>query len=408
MLLVKILIQVVMNHKILVLMPWLPYPLISGGNQACFNALKAISAYFDVHLIYPGFKKSKDEARISEFKRHIQKIQVHRYPVKKDISYYLSKLKVRLARNKIEKSMEFSPYVFCKEYLYFYIREIINRYNIRLIQCEFLPVLEYVYWLKNDNVKLVYIHHEIRFIRNQQLLKFNSNAYNKGLASFLKQRELLALKEYDLVLTLSDDDCKILKKEGLDNVVASFSIIDNQYEVVPQEETNISLAILGSDMHDPNLIGMMWFCEEILPHIEHCPPIKVIGRWSKQNIEKINRLYPNIVFLGFVPDLASAMRNTVLIVPLTIGSGIRMKILEAAAMGVPVITTSIGVSGLPFENNKDLLIADSPDEFKSSINKVKDFDFRCSLSDSIYKKQKEMFSLETLGKNRLSLLQKLI
>ena len=75
----------------------------------------------------------------------------------------------------------------------------------------------------------------------------------------------------------------------------------------------------------------------------------------------------NVKLLGFVDHLDEAICGSIMIVPILTGSGMRMKILEAAAMGVPFVTTSVGVEGLDFLNGDSCLIADGADAFAHAL-----------------------------------------
>ena len=113
--------------------------------------------------------------------------------------------------------------------------------------------------------------------------------------------------------------------------------------------------------------------------------------------------YPNISFLGFVDDLRSALQNTIMIVPITIGSGIRMKILEAANLGVPFISTSVGAEGIPLQNGTHCMIADSPSEFTNAILQLKDDKKRTTLIQNAHQLIKKNYSMEALRQNRLDI-----
>ena len=109
----------------------------------------------------------------------------------------------------------------------------------------------------------------------------------------------------------------------------------------------------------------------------------------KSIIKKYQRA--NICFLGYVEDLSVVFSSSMLIVPIRIGSGMRLKIIEAVNQGIPFITTTIGVEGLNFKNNIDCIIADSPYEFAKGIhylseNPSKQQDFIKNASEKLSEK----------------------
>ena len=97
-----------------------------------------------------------------------------------------------------------------------------------------------------------------------------------------------------------------------------------------------------------------------------------------------------------------------MIVPITVGSGIRMKILEACVNGVPVISTSVGAEGLPLIDGEDCLIANTPENFINSILKMKDKNLRMQIIHKSMKKIIELYSFDTLKRNRNSILDNVI
>ena len=117
--------------------------------------------------------------------------------------------------------------------------------------------------------------------------------------------------------------------------------------------------------------------------------------------------YKGLQFTGFVKDLQQELLGTIMIVPITIGSGIRMKIQEAAKMGIPVITTTVGVEGIPFENRKECIIEDEPEKFAEAILKLNSIQDQQILANAAYKKITEIFGFEALRQSRLPIYKKL-
>ena len=110
--------------------------------------------------------------------------------------------------------------------------------------------------------------------------------------------------------------------------------------------------------------GLIWFiqnCFDSLLKINPALKLKVVGIWTKGTIGSYSS--QQIEFAGFVPNLETVLENSIMIVPLRIGSGMRMKIIESILYKIPFITTSIGVEGLNFKNNEDCFIADTALEF---------------------------------------------
>jgi len=136
---------------------------------------------------------------------------------------------------------------------------------------------------------------------------------------------------------------------------------------------NKNLLFCGSLDYPPNKEGLIWFYEEIWPLIItqiNDVKLTIIGRGDTTPYKHFeNDLRINLV--GEVDDVTTYYKkNYIAIVPLLSGSGTRLKILEAMSFGNPTVTTSIGIEGIKAENNKETLIADSPEAFANSVVKI--------------------------------------
>jgi glycosyltransferase involved in cell wall biosynthesis len=110
-----------------------------------------------------------------------------------------------------------------------------------------------------------------------------------------------------------------------------------------------------------------WLLKDIWPRIIKELPaaqLHVIGEWSAEEQSPFAR--PGVTFRGFVKELSPVLQGGIMLVPLRIGSGLRVKILTALTLGVPVVTTSIGAEGLLVNDGTDILVADSPEPFAAA------------------------------------------
>ena len=107
---------------------------------------------------------------------------------------------------------------------------------------------------------------------------------------------------------------------------------------------------------------------EILPLILKKKEVKFIAVGKKPLNRNILPAGPNTEFTGYVPDMRPYFeRAAVLAAPIRIGSGVRNKILEAMAMGRPVVSTSVGCEGLEVKDGENIFVADKPEEFAEKV-----------------------------------------
>ncbi|PYT95210.1 MAG: hypothetical protein DMG36_02810 [Acidobacteria bacterium] len=131
------------------------------------------------------------------------------------------------------------------------------------------------------------------------------------------------------------------------------------------------LAFVGSMDWDPNEDGVVWFLENIYPLIRHTVPnasFVVVGRNPSSRLRAIAARTPAVEITGWVPDVRPYLSQAeVVVVPLRIGGGTRIKIPEAMAMGKAVVSTPIGAEGLPFQDNKQIRITGQPRDFAEAV-----------------------------------------
>lgn len=140
---------------------------------------------------------------------------------------------------------------------------------------------------------------------------------------------------------------------------------------LPKREPNApivaDLVFVGSMDWLPNVDGVLYFAREILPLIrKHRPEttLAIVGRTPPPSITELASADPRIQVTGTVPDIRPYLWNSaVSIVPLRIGGGTRLKIYEAMAAQIPVVSTTIGAEGLSVNPPDDIRIADAPDAF---------------------------------------------
>ncbi len=127
------------------------------------------------------------------------------------------------------------------------------------------------------------------------------------------------------------------------------------------------LVFVGSMDWLPNIDGVTWFARDVLPLIRKRRPecsVAIVGRMPPPKIAALAEQLPNVIVTGTVPDVRPHLWGAaVSIVPLRIGGGTRLKIYEAMAAGVPVVSTTVGAEGLHVEPPNDIRMGDTAEEF---------------------------------------------
>ena len=137
-----------------------------------------------------------------------------------------------------------------------------------------------------------------------------------------------------------------------------------------------------------------------MPHlVRRVPDVKIHIVGSKPPKEILNVRHPNVQIHGFVPDISEALRRAaVCVVPLQVGSGIRVKLLEMFAMRKAVVSTSIGAEGLHIENGKQLLLADTPESFAEAVARLLgNAQLRKTLAENARRHVQDSYTWEKMG-----------
>jgi glycosyltransferase involved in cell wall biosynthesis len=153
----------------------------------------------------------------------------------------------------------------------------------------------------------------------------------------------------------------------------------------------------------PNVDGVLYFVREILPLIRRHRPattLAIVGRTPPPKILQLAAEDSGIQVTGTVPDIRPYLWNSaVSIVPLRIGGGTRLKIYEAMAAQIPVVSTTIGAEGLSVNPPQDIRIADTPDRFAAHcLELLGDPEIRARLSRSAWQMVNANFSWEHVAR----------
>lgn len=292
-----------------------------------------------------------------------------------------------------------------------FICDVCAKYHIDIVQVEMPWISSFMLSLP-DTVKKVYVHHELAFVKHElELHNDPNNLYAKTCYKHCLASEINMLNHADHIITLSTIDKRKLEEKGVTTPISSsFAIVNTQAELTPYVTNDRVLTFVGPDDNAPNKVGLRWFldnCWHTLKEKEPSYQLKVIGKWREENKQAILKDYPDVEFLGFVDNLYETLKGTVMIVPITIGSGIRMKILEAASMGIPFVSTTVGAEGIPVTDGRDCFLTDDPNTFVENILKLQNKDLKLQFIRNANHMVKEHYSAEALRKNRLEIYDQL-
>lgn len=407
--------------NVLIIPPFNPYPLVSGGHQGIFNGIAILR---DIANVYVYIETTESKHKRGEDKAlEIVLPFVHVLPCIEPTSRHTFMWYVNVLWNKISKfiprrketqiynenktpQLLFRSIDDIPEHRRQFILDAIQRYQIDIVQVDMMTNIKLVNYLPKD-VRKIFIQHEIKFVRDELLLQTMDNITPEQQEQYIqgKQEEIELHNRYDYVVTVSPIDAEKLKEAGVTStIVPSISVVNHVDNVEGKKPISKILSYVGPEMHYPNYDGVMWFLDNCWPNLMKLDDeytFQIIGLWSDDTANELLTKYNGKVkCVGFVENLAEALDGTTMIVPLNIGSGIRMKILEAAQMNVPVVTTPVGGEGLPLTDGENCFITNNVDEFVADIIKLQDKVLRDKFVTNIRITIADKYSLQALRDNR--------
>ncbi len=191
-------------------------------------------------------------------------------------------------------------------------------------------------------------------------------------AAKMARYEQHTLRRFRHVIAVSEHDRRemLAVAPACDIAVVPTGVDTQKYSVAPPATANPPrIVFTGSMDWEPNLDAVTYFCKDIFPRVRSEFPaaiFQIVGRNPHPSVKQLAS--DSVQVTGTVPSVADYLRDaTVVIVPLRVGGGTRLKIFEAMAMGKAVVSTSIGAEGLDVQGGRDLILADDPDAFGEAI-----------------------------------------
>jgi glycosyltransferase involved in cell wall biosynthesis len=255
------------------------------------------------------------------------------------------------------------------------IDEALDRLEVDLILVEFSQMACFDF---PPDVPVVIDQHNLEFdlirrMANRSPVSFRK-LYNWIEALKYRREEVRALRASDLALATSERDANLMRDlvEGLSTAVITNGV-DTEYFRNPGREVRPNtLVFVGATHYFPNEDGIHFFMRQVYPLIRReMPDIQVylVGGRPPESIRQYDS--ENVEVTGFVDDVRPYMHEAAAcIVPLRIGGGTRFKVVEAMAAQTPVVSTSLGSEGIPLEEGRHALLADTPQDFARAVLRV--------------------------------------
>lgn len=358
--------------RVLVVDEAFPYPLNAGKNIRTWNLLRRLAVRHDIsYLCYGPW-----DPDITAAARLIG-VRVT----------YAGQLKPftgpRLYASLLANTFSPYPYSVTRHYSEAFVnalRASLRREQFDLLHCEWTPYLRALHAasLDIDLPVIVTTHnveHQIWRRRAQQSPNRLQRLFFELQARKMERFERTSLRRAHWITASTELDCAVFRAWGLQQV----SLVENGVDVETfkpvsgGECANEILFIASLDWY-PNVDSLRYFLRHIFPLLRELRPkarLRIAGRRPAAELVQSCSGQSQVELIGEVPDVRPFLASAcVVVVPLRIGGGSRIKILEALAMGKAVVSTSIGAEGLAVEDRLHLRIADTPSTFAAVVHEL--------------------------------------
>lgn len=207
----------------------------------------------------------------------------------------------------------------------------------------------------------------------------------RGLRRWLAELEWRKLRTYEggvcrqfgCTTVVSDEDRAALREAAgaaFPSLTIPIAVDTERLAFAPRGPEARHVVSVATMFYPPNVEGVHWFADAVFPIVRRERPevdFLVVGSRPPKQITALASPGSGVVVMGYVEDLDSVLRRSaVMVVPLHSGSGMRVKILEAFARGIPVVSTTIGVEGINARPGEHLLVADEPAAFARAVARL--------------------------------------
>lgn len=369
--------------RILILTPQLPYPPHQGTTIRNYNLIAQLGRRHEIDLL--SFVRAETEIGQAEPLRRLCRrvdgiVAPQRSRLRRLASVLLSPqpdMALRLP------SPAFRARLAC------YLQE--TRYDI--VQVEGIEMAQYALQVKRSTLNverltsnrqplLVFDDHNAEYVLQQRAFETDARQPRRWIGALYSLIQWQKLRRYerhicqsaDRVVACSEADAAALQRilPGLDVTIIPNGVDTEFYQPDPAAEHSQPATLLFTGKMDfrPNIDAVCWFCEAILPRVWQSRPdttFLIAGRDPHPRVQAL-AADSRIVVTGYVADTRPYFASaTIYVVPLRIGGGTRLKVLEAMAMAKPIISTTLGCEGIDLVPGQDALLADSSPAFADLI-----------------------------------------
>lgn len=349
--------------KIVVTVPYTPWPVIRGTDRLIINLIEGLSKRHEVTLVTMTLSKNSLE-RLAELEKPGIKVNAMVAPHRQGASGKL----IRKVRNIISAYVRGIPqdvsYSAPPEFLRL-IAETAEEESADIVLASYWHMYRLSDYVSDS--KLALVTHDMDYIVNRDRLKLagtgDSRIKSEKEAARLERIETEAYRRFDTILTVTASDADVLKGipayEGKKILPLPLALDLSVFSPGAFEREPGRILFLGSFHSDFNRDAFRYFTSDVFPLIRREVPgtvLEIVGHGVDDSLR--NEAGEGVEFTGGVEDIVPCLgRSSLMVLPLRFSGGVRIRMMEAAAMGTAVVSTPAGVAGMGLEAGSDYLEA---------------------------------------------------
>jgi glycosyltransferase involved in cell wall biosynthesis len=373
--------------KVLIVSMAFPFPLKSGGRVRVYQLIKHLAAHHRITLLCLADSRSdvqRYSARLAPYCERVEAV-----PWRPGFLGLFGRLLAAWPQ------LVFGvPLVVLNKRspeLAWRLRTLLREEHFDLVQIEWIQMAQHVDqadWPMMAK-RGVLVEHDVAWLPLQRLAEVSRGVrrwFWRGEARRMRAYEDAMGPRFARVVAVSSDDAARLHAAGMKTVDVVPNGVDvAHYGEAPQpEKAPRTLIFIGWFRHGPNVDAILYFLNEIYPLIVRDlsdARLVIVGSPVSSAVRRAAARWPSVEVAGYVPDVRPLLRAaTASVVPLRVGGGTRLKILESMAAGTAVVSTSIGCEGLDVQPDRHLLVGDGPEAFaKGVVRLLRDPELRAGL-----------------------------
>lgn len=373
--------------RVLFLTQVLPYPLTAGPKVRAYYMLRRLARTYDVTLVsfVREDDRPEDVAHLRDVCAAVHTVPINRSRWQDGLSLLQSLLTGEPAviiRDRLPEMQET-------------LRRLARETPFAVVHADQTAMAQYALYARaahpeGQRPRLLLDQHNALYLLVQR-----QATYERGPLRWIWRREAARLRPYeadlcrqfDQILTVTEEDraalLALLPPEEAAEVQHKFTAIPicvdpEQQPPVPYVDHGPQILHLGTMFWPPNIEGVLWFAQEVLPLVlEQVPDatFTVVGKGPPPSVEALAQppspVAAHVAVTGFVLDVQPLLAQTrAFVVPVQAGGGMRVKIVDGWQWAVPVISTTIGAEGIETRPGENILLADEPDAFAKAVVQV--------------------------------------